>query len=421
MRTRTCTTALLAIAGALALAAGTASAATFPGTNGLVAFSGFDGSDYEIFVVNPDGSGLTPLTNNPTATDVAPSWSGDGERIAFVRNATGNAEIAVMDHNGQNQVELTSDVNDDVDPTFSPDGQKIAFVRPVGLDQQIWVMDANGQNQVQLTNFSDDSSRPQFSPDGQRIVFERTLGGFDQIFVMDANGQNQTQLTSVPMTDSFQPNWFPDGNRIAFTRSSASDDEIFSMNADGSNQTAITANDLGDHEPAVSPDGQLLISGRLVSGNQDLFIQDLATGVQSPFVNRPQDDFDADWQALNPPACDLTGAPKQKSTKEIVLTVLCTNENAAVSAAGSGKAPKPKTSAVVSKAKRFTIPAVTTQVQPGVPATLTLTIPKKGQKALKKAAKAGKKGKATVTATITDDFGQASTDTFSLKFKAKKK
>ena len=102
--------------------------------------------------------------------------------------------------------------------------------------------------------------------------------------------------------------------------------------------------------------------------------------------------------------------------------MLCTNENATVSAQGSGKAPKPKTkSASASKAKKFTIPAVTTQVQPGVPATITLTIPKKGRKALKKAAKAGKKGKATVTATITDDFGQASTETFALKFKAKKK
>jgi hypothetical protein len=421
MRTRTCTASLLAIAGALAFTSGAASAATFAGTNGLVAFGGFDGADYEVFVANPDGSGVTALTNNSTANDLAPSWSGDGERIAYVRNATGNAEIAVMDHNGQNQMELTSDVQDDVNPSFSPDGQKIAFVRAVGVDLQIWVMDANGQNQVQLTSSPDDSESPQFSPDGRHIVFERTLGGFDQIFVMDANGQNQTQLTSVPMTDSFQPNWFPAGDRIAFTRSTSTDDEIFSMNADGTNQTPITANDLGDFLPAVSPDGRLLLSNRFASGNDDLFIQDLATGVQSPFLNGPNDETDADWQALNPPTCDLTGEAKQKSTKQIVLTVFCTNENATVSAEGAGKAPKPKATAVVSKAKRFTIPPVTVQVQPGVPATITLTIPKKGQKALKKAAKAGKKGKATVTATVTDDFGQASTDTFSLKFKPKKK
>ena len=57
MATRFCTASLLAIAGALALAAGTASAATFAGTNGLLAFSGFDGSDNEIFVVNPMAPG----------------------------------------------------------------------------------------------------------------------------------------------------------------------------------------------------------------------------------------------------------------------------------------------------------------------------------------------------------------------------
>ena len=50
-----------------------------------------------------------------------------------------------------------------------------------------------------------------------------------------------------------------------------------------------------------------------------------------------------------------------------------------------------------------------------------LGIPDDDQKALKKAAKAGKKGKATITATTTDDFGQSSTETFKVKFKAKKK
>ncbi len=161
---------------------------------------------------------------------------------------------------------------------------------------------------------------------------------------MDANGQNQTQLTSVPMVDSFQPNWFPDGNRIAFTRSTTTDDEIFSMNADGTNQMPVTANTLGDFLPAVSPDGELLISSRFVSGNIDLFVQDLTTGVQSPFLSGPKNESDADWQSVNPPACDLTGEPTQKSTKQIILTVLCTNENATVSARARARPQSPSPS-----------------------------------------------------------------------------
>ena len=55
-----------------------------------------------------------------------------------------------------------------------------------------------------------------------------------------------------------------------------------------------------------------------------------------------------------------------------------------------------------------------------VPTTVTLKIPKGAKKALKKAAKAGKKGKATITATIVDDLGQSATDTVAVTFKPKK-
>jgi Tol biopolymer transport system component len=428
MRTRTCTAALVVTAGVLALGTGTASAATFAGTNGMVAFGGFDGADYEVFVVNPDGSGLTALTNNSTTNDLAPSWSGDGERIAFVRNATGNAEIAVMDHDGQNQVELTSDAADDLDPSFSPDGQKIAFNRPVGGDDQIWVMDADGQNQVQLTSFSEDSEQPQFSPDGRHIVFSRTLGGFRQIFVMDANGENQTQLTSVPMIDSFHASWFPDGNRIAFTRSSSSDPsidpEIFSMNADGSDQTPITANDRGDSQAAVSPDAQLLISNRPAGSgatfNFDLFVQDLATGVQGPFLNGPNDEVDADWQPLNPPVIDLT-AGKQRSAKKVTVTVVSESENATATLDGTLSAKKPKPKAAASKKKTVELDAVTLQLQPGVPVTVDVPVAGKGAKLLKKSLKAGKKPKGTITVTASDDLGASASDSQAVVYKKRKK
>ena len=107
--------------------------------------------------------------------------------------------------------------------------------------------------------------------------------------------------------------------------------------------------------------------------------------------------------------------------KKVSLTVTCASENATVVAAGSGKAPKVPKAAVISKAKKFKIPPVTVQAQAGAATEITLKIPKKGAKALKKAAKAGKKGKATITATLTDDLGQSSNATFKVKFKAKKK
>ena len=50
----------------------------------------------EIFLVKPDGSGLTQLTDN-LAYDVFPSFSPDGKRIAFESDRMGNFDIWVME------------------------------------------------------------------------------------------------------------------------------------------------------------------------------------------------------------------------------------------------------------------------------------------------------------------------------------
>ena len=62
------------VACAVALSAVSENAeATFPGKNGRIAYSGYDGNDYEIYTIKAGGRGKTKLTHN-TADDAAPSW-----------------------------------------------------------------------------------------------------------------------------------------------------------------------------------------------------------------------------------------------------------------------------------------------------------------------------------------------------------
>lgn len=60
---------------------GTAQAA-FSGTNGKIAFQSNRDGNFEIYVMNADGSNQTRLTNN-SASDVYAAWSPDGTKIAF--------------------------------------------------------------------------------------------------------------------------------------------------------------------------------------------------------------------------------------------------------------------------------------------------------------------------------------------------
>jgi Tol biopolymer transport system component len=62
------------VAGAVALSAVSENAeATFPGKNGRIAYSGYDGNDYEIYTTNVGGRGKTKLTHD-NADEAAPSW-----------------------------------------------------------------------------------------------------------------------------------------------------------------------------------------------------------------------------------------------------------------------------------------------------------------------------------------------------------
>ncbi len=81
---------------------------------GVIAFHQREASHWEIYVVNPDGSGLHALTHPPFAlaesfpSNVSPAWSPDGEYIVYLSNRTaqntaGTWRVWVMDKDGGNQ------------------------------------------------------------------------------------------------------------------------------------------------------------------------------------------------------------------------------------------------------------------------------------------------------------------------------
>jgi len=91
-----------------------------------IAFHSDRGGYYEIYVMNADGSGQTRLTDN-TAWDYTPSWSPDGEKIAFASGQVSNFDIYVMNADGSGQTRLTNNLAWDYNPSWSLDGEKFAL------------------------------------------------------------------------------------------------------------------------------------------------------------------------------------------------------------------------------------------------------------------------------------------------------
>ncbi len=96
----------------------------------------------------------TNLENVQTVTtseeDTAPVLSPDGQQVAFMSRRDGNWEIYVVETNGSNLQRLTNDPGQDGLPTWSPDGRVLAFVSDRSGAWGIWVMTPTGQDQRQL-------------------------------------------------------------------------------------------------------------------------------------------------------------------------------------------------------------------------------------------------------------------------------
>jgi dipeptidyl aminopeptidase/acylaminoacyl peptidase len=413
--------AVLLLLGAMVATAG----AAFPGENGKVAFVRSPaGGDDEILTVEPSGGGQVALTDN-AVSDGDPSYSADGERIVFTGDTGVETAIVVMDADGQNPVELTRGPSV-TEPSFSPDGKRIVFRRYDGNDGEIVVMDTDGQNQVQLTDDSVPDGDPAFSPDGQRIVFSRAAGGDDEIFIMTANGENPVPLTNNGVSDT-DPDFSPDGQRIVFTRNFGFNGaEIFAMDASGQNQTPLTTNAVNDFEAVFSPDGRRILFVRTNAADfYELYTMDPDGQNAAMLPYTPESgayDDSPTWQPLNSPAFDLSGAAKQRSAKVVTVTVVSQNEDATVALGGTVRAPKrPRAAGASAKSKTFQLSPQTIELQPGQPVTVSLAVPKKARKLLKRGFAAGKKGKATVTATAADALGGSSQDSQQVKLKKKKR
>jgi uncharacterized protein YjdB len=151
----------------------------------------------DLFVINVDGTGLTNLTRFiPDAMNDKrdPAWSPDGTRIVFIGAMNSNHKVWTIDANGSNARQITSDAGFDMMPTFSPDGQKIAFVRYNTVNRSngddIMIVSSQGGTAVRL-ELAGDQRAPAWSPDGHYIAVSGTAlagQGREQLYTMRPDG-----------------------------------------------------------------------------------------------------------------------------------------------------------------------------------------------------------------------------------------
>jgi hypothetical protein len=276
---------------------------------GLIVFSSWQRNDWQIHLINADGSSDRRVGNRH---GYEPNWSPDGSKMVFQYDGLWIADLAsdtvtkipvsVKDNNLPNEYM--------VKPAWSPDGQWIAFLNENGTYGDLYLIhpDGSGLARLTTTNAISRDGNLVWSPDGRRIAYSAERDGNIEIYLQGVEeamqgNQDVQQLTN---TDSPMRNlvtsWAQDGSMIAFSSDRDHNTEIYIMKPDGSKIIRLTNNPSYDGEPAWSPDGKRLAFSSDREGNFEIYIMDITAAISSTddssitrLTENPGDDVGPVW------------------------------------------------------------------------------------------------------------------------------
>jgi TolB protein len=282
---------------------GAANAAS-SGEAGRIVFQRPSGGDYDIFVVNSDGTGSRNLTPASEVDDHSPSVSPDGARIAYTRDMSrlvGHIFVKSIDGSGRRDLTRNSTASN-VAPSFSPNGRKIIFGRPIEhFVSHIFVMSIDGSARRNLTRDSTAENYGfSFSPNGRKIVFTSSRGrGDSNIWVMDRDGRHKRNLTAGNQQSDGEAEFSPDGRSIAYSAWFDDDPDIVLMSANGTDKRFLTFGGDFEESPTFSTDGGTIAfdSGYPIDDvDYDILAMDADGGnVRNLTPDRPNDDLNGSF------------------------------------------------------------------------------------------------------------------------------
>lgn len=298
------------------------------------------GGHREIYVTNPDGSGVIKLLDSPTG-DLNPVPSPDGTRVGFLRHVDTVILLQIMNTDGSNListyfrtddatwspdgsrlammvtdtrgiwftpkvVDRTGSVVSAFDlsfcagdsPSWSPDGSQLAYILcPSGAVYVREVAAGTTTTPVPDSDLDDDAYLPAWSPDGAAIAFAIRVDDPDQtgIFVVGPDGSGLTRLAPDSAVRTLQ--WSPDGSRLAFVSGVGGDNEVYVMNPDGAGRLNLTQDPADDSHVTWAPSGTRLAFQSDRTGNHEIFAVDVDGTHVANLTNSPADDEEPAWSS----------------------------------------------------------------------------------------------------------------------------
>lgn len=231
--------------------------------------------NYEVYIMNMDGSGKKNITNHPDVAWVYYAWK---DKLYFISDRDTCHRcffLYEMNSNGEGVRKVTSLQLEDSWMGSRLNGKEMVIAGRHGdeLRYQLFLIDTHTGDFQQLTYDTAALHRdPAFTPDGQQIVFaykkdRRNHDEREELWIMDVDGKNRRQLTHYPPADTTAqwysyhagpPRWHPGEDYFSYQSKQQGKYSLFAVTPDGKalgRLTDLTQNE-GWHD--WSPDGQWL-------------------------------------------------------------------------------------------------------------------------------------------------------------------
>jgi TolB protein len=229
--------------------------------SGLIAFQSNRDGNFEIYVMNMDGSGQRRITNSPS-NDITPSLSPEDTAIVFASDRSGNWEIYSVRTDGGEPRALTAGQGSNSAPFWVLEGTKILFVSSRdAINGELYLMNPDGSGAERLTRDSLVKDTPVMTTDGRSVLVTVTEHDRRRIASVALPGGQINFLTS-PDENSMDPAISPDGKTVAFASSQGGRFQIYTMTVDGQNIRRVTADADVDVQPWWLLDGEKLLFAR---------------------------------------------------------------------------------------------------------------------------------------------------------------
>jgi Tol biopolymer transport system component len=250
-------------------------------------------NDHNIWTVDlpePTQAGRVNRVIASTYADLNPEFSPDGSKIVFVSSRSGNDEIWVCDRDGGNPVQVTHSGEDGVgSPTWSPNGQFIAYdgyappQAPIEtsrhyLDWEILISRADGGGEVRRLTSDGGNVLPAWSPDGKWLYYTSIRSTPRRLYRAAVDGDD-VELVAEDAVVAMLP---PDGKWVYFSRSG----QIWRKPAEGGDEQLVVEQFAGS--AAVTNEGIYFVAPRSRDDETVISYRDLGTGTTTEVYPTPK-------------------------------------------------------------------------------------------------------------------------------------